>query len=103
MKYPQNQFEILLKSLSILNNYFDLKSFNPSNLHYFIYQQFSENQKHNHIYLFCDALIKRYSLENTQIEESKKLIDFDFEFELYPQNCNDSHIETAMNKALKLI
>ena len=51
MKYPQQQFDLLVKSLQILSNHFEnIQNIHPCQLQYLVYQQASEGQKHN---AFC--------------------------------------------------
>jgi hypothetical protein len=106
MKYSENQFRILVKCIKILNQYVNVKNINPNALHFKIYQQFSEGQKHNQLVINSNnEIVRKYVLDNNILleKEGKKLFDFDFDFELYPNNCNDKNIETAVNKAIKLI
>lgn len=107
MKYPQNQFEILVKALRVLKQYIDVDTLNLHSLHFLVYQQFSEGQIHNYLVL-NNSNIERNFIPNTEggIEYKTnkgavKVIDFEFNFELYPNDTNDNHIETAMKKALK--
>jgi hypothetical protein len=102
MKYPQKQFETLVNGLKKLAPLLDIKESNPHSLHYIIYQQFSEGQKHN--WLYCcpgGKLQKAHKIEN--IAECEKLFSEQTEFELYPSGCNDTHIETAMKAAIKYL
>lgn len=104
MKYPIKQFNILIGLLKQLAVHIDLTSINPSSLHYIVYQQLSEGQTHNHLYCVDGATLKRYH-QLTDVEKStaQKLIQVEnrTEFLLYPDGCNDAHIETAVKKALK--
>ena len=104
MKYPKEQFEELVKGFKILSKYIDLDSIHPVNLHYKVFQQYSEGQKHNHLYVNEGIIKHAYKLE---LEEDftgwEKLIDSDFDFKLYPEGCNDSHVETASKKAIKIV
>ena len=104
MKYPQAQFELLVKALKVLSNYFDLTAINPSALHFTIYQQASSGQTHNKLVINSSGQIIRFS--KIQPNESYNyLIDFlnDDNFLIYPDGCADNHIETAVRKALKLV
>lgn len=103
MKYPQQQFELLQKGLKALATHFEVKSMHPSNLQYLLYQQGSEGQKHNALYISSNNTLVKGHLAN--INEDKKVIDFlnETNFPLYPIGCNDNHIETAVKTALKLI
>lgn len=104
MNYPTNQFELLKKGLKILSVHINVKNVNPSQLQYLLYQQASEGQKHNSLFINDKGEIKRqYSIKDKT--DFLPLINFlnEENFPLYPQNCNDSHIETAVKKALKEI
>jgi hypothetical protein len=106
MKYSKIQFEILVKCVEILNKYINVKQINPNTLHYIIYQQFNEGQKHNRLVVnSANELIKKYVLDNNLLleKEGKPVFDFDFDFELYPSGCNDNNIETAVKKAISII
>lgn len=103
MKYPTNQFENLVSIMKQLSIYFDLNSMNKNSLHYLAYQQSqsSDGQKHNVIYFKDNQLKKLHSIDN--IEGWKPIVKKVEGFELYPNECNDNHIETAIKNALKLI
>ena len=102
MKYPTAQFEELIKGLEKLSKYVDVSEFSPNMLHYTIAQQYMiEGQPHNQIYFRNGELRKAHSIED--LTGWEKLIDSKFDFKLYPEGCNDSHIETAMKKALKQV
>lgn len=104
MNYPINQFNILTESLKQLSVLIDLKTINPNALHFIVYQQFSEGQKHNQLYCVEGGTLKRYyQLTEQEKETAQKLLKFenDVEFLLYPDKCNDNHVETAVKKALK--
>lgn len=105
MKYPQDQFEALLKVLKQVSVIYDIKESNPLTLHYICYQQAcNEGQEHNKLYVYGTQM-KRYG--NLTEEEKQVFVSFiqnvEFDFKLYPDNCNDSHINTAMKKAIKLL
>ena len=101
MKYNSEQFEQLIKVLkAFTENGINVESFNIWDLHYRVFVQFSEGQKHNQWYIE-ENLIRPLHRCGTQNPE--KLINWDYPFELYPNGCNDSHIETAMKKALSII
>ena len=107
MKYPQQQFDLLVKSLQILSNHFEnIQNIHPCQLQYLVYQQASEGQKHNAFCINKDGNICRhYYVNDLGLEGYDLLIDFldDNNFPLYPYGCNDSHIETAVKKALQKI
>jgi hypothetical protein len=105
MKYPAQQFEKLVDGLKTLKQYFDVDNVNHSQLNFIIYQQYaSEGQEHNAIYVLPDGkLIKKHSLLEEQKETAQRLFAPDNLFLLYPEGCNDNHIETAVRNALKLI
>lgn len=100
MKYPQKQFEILVNSLKKLAVHIDIKESNPHTLHYMVYQQYSEGQKHNWLYCMPGGNIQR-AHKIKDITECEKWFNDEQQFDLYPDGCNDSHIETAMKAAIK--
>lgn len=94
MKYPQNQFNSLVQALPAVMSHYqmstdvnDLTVGHRSTLHYKVWQQ--KNKSDND-----PNLIK---------VEGKRLLALDKSFEMYPDGCNDDHIETAMKAALKTI
>ncbi len=104
MKYPQQQFDLLVKSLQILSNHFEnIQNIHPCQLQYLVYQQASEGQRHN---AFCineaGNICRHYYVNDLGLTGYVPLIDFlnADNFPLYPEGCNDSHIETAVKKAL---
>ena len=105
MKYDKQQYQILVKALKILKEKTPLldMGLNPSTIHYTVYQQFSKGQTHNHLYITNNNILSKfYGLTTEQKMTAKKVINFnDFDFKLYPNGCNDKHIETAIKKALK--
>ena len=101
MKYSLIQFEELVKVLKQFAVHFDIKAINPNALHYMVYQQISEGQKHNALYCVNGQIKKFHSLTELEKETARKFIESDFDFELYPSGCNDNHIETAVKKAVK--
>ncbi len=103
MKYPVNQFESLVSILKQLKKYVDVETINPSNLHYIAYvnSQVREGLSHNVIYTNGTELRKAHSIEN--FEGWNPIVNKIETFELYPNECNDNNIETAVKKALKLI
>ena len=105
MNYPVNQFETLKAAVSIIVNQYGpevVKSMNPSNLHYVVYQQFEAGQSHNAIYVNEAGTVKmKWQIEKEGLTGFKKLVDINEPFELYPDRCNDSHITTAVKKVIK--
>lgn len=93
MKYPVEQFYKLTEALPIVLNFFNITpaQVEPTNvgllntLHYKVYQQ------------------KNYTDDNANIKyvDGKRLLPIDESFKLYPDGCNDDHIETAMKNAIK--
>lgn len=106
MKYPQAQFELLKKGLSVLNNHFELKNIHPCQLQYTLFQQASEGQRHN-AYFINDKgeIVRGYYAKDLGLQGFTMLIDFlnEENFPLYPEGCNDNHVETAVKAALKTI
>lgn len=104
MKYPVNQFNKLVTILKKLSNHFDIENVNFSHLHFVAYQQVSEGQSHNAFVLLNDnTIMKQFQANNEGFQVFKRLCEIDDTFELYPNNTNDNHIETAIKKALKQI
>lgn len=101
MKFPQNQFELLVKFLKELSKYIDVHSMNASALYYTVYTQGNEHNKHNHLYFIDGAIKKFYTLSEEELINAVKILEVPNTFELYPNGCNDTHIETAIKKALK--
>lgn len=105
MKYQKNhpkQFEVLKQVLTVLNNHVSIENVNNSQLHFLVYQQFSSGQSHNALYIRQDGLIQRqYKFEH--LRNCKKLININFDFELYPSGINDDHIETAIKQIKKIL
>lgn len=104
MKYPQQQFSKLVEILKELNKYItNLKDINFSHLHYIAYQQVSLGQQHNRFVLLNDGTIITQHIAVSLNKEYKPLFETDDTFELYPNNTNDNHIETAIKRVLKEI
>ena len=99
MKYPQSQFDSLVKCLQVLSNYIEIESINPSALHYQVYQNFSEGHEYNWMKIENGILYRSHNAPKT----AKLLFPDKINFELYPEGCNDSHIETAVKKAIKQV
>lgn len=91
MKYPQAQFAKLVVYLrAIIEQYGLDKDYildNPHLIHSFIFKQVNYND---------DNL-------NVKFIDGKRLFPIDTMFELYPNNCIDDNIETAIKKAIKII
>jgi hypothetical protein len=103
MKYPQEQYEVLIETLKQLSLIVDLKTTNPHTLHYIVYQQTcKEGQEHNKLYVYGKEMKRFGNLTNEEKIFFVPLIqNVNYDFQLYPEGCNDNHIETAMKKALK--
>ena len=100
LKYPEAEYKNLLIVLKQLKPYFELEKIQVNQVHYLAYQQTKKNnQAHNIIYKTNEGLKRAHKLEST--ENLKPIVNVDFELELYPNNCNDNHIETATKKAIK--
>lgn len=99
MKYPSEQFDKLKRVLGYLSPLMDLRSAHPCHIHFVAYQQLSEGQTHNWLYIRDNEVKKAHSIEN--INQWQKVVPETFDFELYPTGCNDNHVETAVKKALK--
>lgn len=104
MKYPKQQFETLVDTLKVLSTHFELSSVHPCSLHYVVYQQASEGQKQNWLYCIEGGQLSRYhALTEEQKQTAIKWLNISPDFALYPEGCNDNHIETAVKNALKLL
>jgi hypothetical protein len=102
MKYPKEQFEVLKECIQKLSAVMDLKGTNLSNLHYRCYQQFDSCQYHHHFYYNGEMLTLNCHLSGEQKVNYVKFIDSDkFDFKMYPDGCNDTHVETAMKLVFK--
>lgn len=108
MKYPKSQFEILKNSLVVLSKVFEnINEVTPCQLQYLVYQQGSEGQTHNWLFINENGEVNRgHIISGLNLPgHYTKLLDFVNEdnFPLYPAGCNDSHVETAVKKALSEI
>jgi hypothetical protein len=104
MKYPQQQFELLKNGLSVLSSHFEIANIHPCQLQYLLYQQASEGQKHNALFINeTGSIVKGFIAEGK--EGYSPLISFlnESNFPLYPAGCNDNHVETAVKSAIKAI
>jgi len=99
LKYPKSEYIKLIQVLTVMDEYFDIESIHPCQLHYKAYQQLSEKQPHNHLYKNGNVIKMSHQINDT--DGWKKLIDFNFNLELYPTGCHDTHIETATKRAIK--
>lgn len=101
MKYPIEQYKNLVAILKDMQPHFDLKSINPSALHFEVFQQVSEGHSHNWFYFEGDKVFRAHKIAD--LGEWEKVVKFKGDFDLYPNDCIDSNIETAVRKALKEI
>lgn len=90
MKYPEKQFNELCESLAKVKEVFGeqtLLNCPACSLHFFIYSQ------------------KNFNSDNANVKfiNGKRMFEQNESFLLYPEGCNDNHIETAMRKAYKTI
>jgi hypothetical protein len=92
MKYPQTQYNELKNALIVFKSHYKLDketatAYAPT-LHFKIYQQ------------------KNYTTDNLNIIKNingSRLFELNEGFKLYPNGCNDTHIETAMKNAINEI
>lgn len=102
MKCPKEQFNLLVECLSVMAKYMPVQELNPHQLHYRIAMQFSESHAHNHLFIVNGGVKIAHSLNDCDKGTAVKLINkLDKKFDLYPEGCNDSHIETAVKQAIK--
>lgn len=99
MKYPIEQQKVFERFLNQIAPIYDLEKPNPHTLHYMCYQQHSEGQRHNWLYNTVKGLKRGHSLKEG--EEAQKFFESDFDFELYPEGCNDNHVETMLKRTYK--
>ena len=99
MKYPKQQQQVFENFLKQISTHIDIFKTNMHTLHYICYQQHSEGQKHNWLYCTNEGLKRQHQLK--QGEEATKFFNSDFNFELYPNECNDNHVETMVKQTLK--
>jgi hypothetical protein len=102
MKYPIQQFEVLVSGLHQLAEVVNVQSIHPAQLHYIVYQQGSEGQTHNWLYRKGTEVRRAHSIEDLSGWE-KVVTVIPADFQLYPEGCNDDHIQTAVKKALKVV
>ncbi|MCB0448453.1 MAG: hypothetical protein KDD03_13280, partial [Gelidibacter sp.] len=99
LKYPFAEYQKLVEILKLLKPHFDLESVHPCQIHYLAHQQTNIiSQPHNQIYITKGGLIKAHSVKS--VEGLKKLVNVNYTLELYPNGCNDTHIETATRRAI---
>ncbi len=122
MKYPRDQYKTLVSALSSLSLYDDIRQYDPVFLHFEIYQNLSIRHMHNWLYYRSVPLgqekYRTVFARGWQIKDPKsthriknwelgdptffKIIPFeDEDFKLYPEGCNDNHVETAVKRAVK--
>lgn len=106
MKYPKKQFNILIDVLKQLAPLIDLVILDKHTLHYIVFSQLDKSGGllHNKLYVYGTDLKKYGNLSEQEKTLFVPLIDeVDFDFKLYPLGCDDSHIKTAMDKAIKTL
>lgn len=103
MKYPAAQLQILQDSIATLANHFNVQDIHPATLHSAVYYQSSEGHKHNWLYKHVsgEGISRRHAIED--LNDWNKLFEVPASFMLYPDGCNDSHVETAVKHCLKQI
>src|SRR5690606_21387209 len=101
MKYPKEQFEQLKSAIKTLSDVLPVCEIHPSRLHGLVYQQGSKGQKHNWIYQKDGQLARAHAIAD--LTGWSKVVDVSESFTLYPEGCNDDHIQTAVKAALKQI
>ena len=95
MKYPESQFNELVKGLKVLISFYGITDIDKClkigmlhDLHFRVYA--------NYTYLINNP--------NVQLDsEKKRILELNPDYKLYPDGCNDNHIETAMKKAIKIV
>ena len=92
MKYPQTQYNELKSALIVFKERYKIDketaTANAMRLHFKIYQQ------------------KNYTSDNANViknEDGARLFGINEGFRLYPEGCNDAHVNTAMKNAIKEI
>lgn len=104
MKYPKDQFSHLVKGIQILKEHFEnVDELNTSYLYSLLDTNFKpEGKEHNTLVYCVDALPqitrKHAMLKGKQYTPLIKPVEG---WETYPNGCNDTHIQTAVRKALK--
>lgn len=100
MKYPQNQFEALKSAIKTLSEHLDIKVIHPAQLHGMIYREKNSGFSHNHLYITANKNINRAHAIG-DVTGLTKLIASDESFECYPAGCDDTHVTTAVKRAIK--
>jgi len=91
MKYPQSQFELLVAGLKVLLPFLGITSTEKIN------ERWMLHDLHFQIYVHYTKPIF-----NSKIKFGERLLPLTY-FDLYPNNCVDDNIETAMKKAINQI
>jgi len=95
MKYPKAQFDLLVNGLKVVVNHYGItskeKCLTDSMLHELHFKVFV-----NYNYLVNNSNVNLDS-------DGVRILPLTESFELYPNNCVDDNIETAMKAAIKLI
>lgn len=103
MKYPQAQLEkvkTVLTKLDSLN--VDYSKMHPCSIQFLVFQQYSSGQLHNSLVNTPNGIFRRATAEAMKVDYTV-LFETDDTFELYPEGCNDSHVETGIKYVLKQI
>lgn len=93
MKYPQNQFDLLVKGLEVLIPFFKLtkeECLTIGIIHRLHFETFV-----NYTYSIKNA--------NVKLDDNGNRILPLTDFELYPNKTVDNNIETAMKKAIEIV
>jgi hypothetical protein len=102
MKYPAEQYKQLVSGIQELSTILDVTAINPSALHFLVYQQGSLGQTHNWIYRKGSEIARAHAITD-MLDWHKVVTSVPESFEIYPEGCNDNHVETAVKKAVKEI
>ena len=101
MKYPKEQMEVFKQFLEALRSHLDPSGLNGHSVHFMCYQQHSEGHEHNWLHVTKEGELKRaHRLTLEEKGVATKLFTSDFEFKLYPEGCNDSHISTMLKHTM---
>lgn len=103
MKYPAKQFEVIVSTLKALSEVFELDNVHPSSLYSLVCSQHNKGQQHNRIVVTCDGVYMNQHIADSRGVDYTPIVEPFDNFETYPSGCNDSHIQTAVKKALTLI
>lgn len=95
MKYPQNQFNLLVDGLKVLVSHWSgltkeiaLQRHMLHDLHFRVYLNYT------------------YPISNPNVmfdKDGVRILPLNESFELYPNNTQDNQIETAMKKAIEIV